>query len=68
MRDLFYLYFILKCQKIPRDVCGPGPCPLVKSSESSCHTVVETVIHDVPEEKCDLIPRKDCNFVSKLIP
>jgi len=57
-----------KCQKIPRDVCGPGPCPLVKSSESSCHTVVETVIHDVPEEKCDLIPRKDCNFVSKLIP
>jgi len=57
-----------KCEKKPRDVCGPGPCPLVKSSDSSCRTVVETVVHDVPEEKCDLVPKKDCKFITKQIP
>ena len=67
-RTCIYLYFLLKCEKKPRDVCGPGPCPLVKSADSSCRTVVETVVHDVPEEKCDLVPKKDCKFITKQIP
>lgn len=57
-----------KCEKKPRDVCGPGPCPLQKSSASSCRTVIETIIHDVPQEKCELNPKTECKFVTKQIP
>lgn len=57
-----------KCEKTPREVCGPGPCPMVKSAQSQCRTVIETVIHDKPEETCDLKPKKDCKFVTKQIP
>jgi len=57
-----------KCEKRPREICGPGPCPMVKSKTSSCRTVIETVIHDKPEETCDLKPKKDCKFVTKQIP
>lgn len=56
-----------KCQKKPREICGPGPCPLVKGA-NKCRTVVETVVHDVPDEKCDLVPKKDCKFMTKQIP
>lgn len=56
-----------KCEKKSRDVCGPGPCPLVKG-DLKCRKVVETIVHDVPEEKCDLVPKKDCKFVTKQIP
>ena len=62
------LIFLFKCEKTPREVCGPGPCPMVKSAQSSCRTVIETVIHDKPEETCDLKPKKDCKFVTKQIP
>ena len=55
-------------EKKPRKICGPGPCPLVQGKESRCRKVVETIVHDVPEEKCDLVPKKDCKFVTKQIP
>jgi len=36
--------------------------------ETVCRNETETVIHEVPEEECSLNPKKNCNFVTKMIP
>ena len=56
-----------QCRKKPRDVCGPGPCP-IEQGPRECRQESRTVTQDVPEETCDLNPQKVCKFVTKLVP
>ena len=48
-------------------ICGPEQCPLTKQ-QTICRNETETVIHEVPVEECTLNPKKDCKFVTKMIP
>ena len=48
-------------------ICGPEQCPLTKK-ETVCRNETETVIHEVPDEECSLNPKKNCNFITKMIP
>jgi len=56
-----------QCKKMPREVCGPGPCP-IEPGPKECRQESRTVTQDVPEETCDLQPQKVCKFVTKLVP
>jgi len=56
-----------KCDKTRREICGPEQCPLTKQ-QTICRNETETVIHEVPVEECTLNPKKDCKFVTKMIP
>lgn len=56
-----------KCDKTRREICGPEQCPLTKK-QTICRNETETVIHEVPVEECTLNPKKDCKFVTKMIP
>lgn len=55
------------CKQVPRQVCGPGPCPLEKV-EPVCRQETKTITQDVPEETCELSPQKVCQFVTIMIP
>ena len=56
-----------ECSHLPRRVCGPALCPLVKK-DPVCEDRVRMFVQQVPEEKCEMIPQEACNQVSKLIP
>lgn len=56
-----------KCEKSRREICGPEQCPLTKT-QTVCRNETETVIHEVPTEECTLNPKRDCKFVTKMIP
>ncbi len=56
-----------ECRKVPREVCGPGPCPL-EPGPKECRTEPRTVVQDKPDEQCHLTPNKVCKFVTKLVP
>jgi len=55
------------CSRDPVEVCGPGPCPLVRG-ETLCRRESKAVIQQVPEEKCSLSVRPDCRTVTRLVP
>ena len=55
-----------KCEKIPVKLCGKG-CRVVQKGEK-CHNVAVDDLRSVPEERCELNPRKSCRNVSKLVP
>ncbi|TRY78248.1 hypothetical protein TCAL_06742 [Tigriopus californicus] len=61
-----------KCKQVNRKVCGPEVCPVVRGNEK-CYTTVKSVssylfVQEIPSERCNLIPRKDCHVVSKFVP
>ena len=62
IRNILTLYVNLFYQ-----ICGPEQCPLTKQ-QTICRNETETVIHEVPVEECTLNPKKDCKFVTKMIP
>jgi len=58
---------VTKCEKVPQELCGPSGCGFVEGPEI-CHDEVKTVVTDIPEEVCDLQPRRTCEHVTKLVP
>merc|ERR1711892_1435985 len=54
------------CEKLPVEICGAG-C-VFEEGEEECHDKVLASVVDVPEEVCDLNPRKTCRFRTKLVP
>merc|ERR1712029_1134591 len=56
-----------ECEKKPRQLCGPSACDL-QPGQKECFTRTETVVTEVPEESCNLEPRKECKHVTKLLP
>ena len=55
-----------RCEKLPIELCGQG-CSVQKGPEE-CHDKDITSVIDVPEEVCDLNPRKLCRTVTRLVP
>ena len=55
-----------RCEKLPIKLCGQG-CTVVEGEEE-CHDKDITSVVDVPEEVCDLNPRKICRSVTRLVP
>ena len=55
-----------KCVPTPVAVCGAG-CRTEEGEEDCREEVVDTII-EVPKEQCDIIPRKICSQVTKLVP
>jgi len=55
------------CKSVPREVCGPEACPIVKG-DRICRNEVKTVVQEVPEESCQMAPRKDCSMETQIIP
>jgi len=58
---------VTKCEKVPQELCGPAGCGFSPGPEQ-CHDEVKTVVTDIPEEVCDLQPRRQCSHVTKLVP
>ena len=56
-----------ECKSVPREVCGPEACPVVRG-DRICRNEVKTVVQDVPEESCQMSPRKDCSMETQIIP
>lgn len=56
-----------KCQKIPRELCGPASCSLEPGAEQ-CRKENKQIIQEVPEETCQLEPQRNCKYVTKLVP
>jgi len=54
------------CEKLPVEICGAG-CEDKEGAEE-CHEKVKATVVDVPEELCDLSPKKTCRLVTKLVP
>jgi len=54
------------CAPKPIQLCGAG-CEF-KEGEEECHDKKVTKVHKIPEEVCDLKPRKICSVVTKLVP
>ena len=50
---------VTKCEKIPQRLCGPAGCGFVPGPEQ-CHEEVKTVVTDIPNEICDLVPQRKC--------
>ena len=55
-----------RCEKLPIELCGQG-CT-VQPGPEECHDKEITTVVDVPEEVCDLNPRKLCRTVTRLVP
>jgi len=55
-----------RCEKLPIELCGQG-CNVVPGPEE-CHDKEITSVIDVPEEVCDLNPRKICRSQTRLVP
>ena len=55
-----------KCEKLPTELCGAG-CTYEEGYEE-CHEKVVTSVVNVPQEICDLNPRKSCRLSTKLVP
>jgi hypothetical protein len=55
------------CQKMPRKICAPDNCNMVKGPED-CRdkTMVSTI--QKPEEHCELQPQRHCRLITKLVP
>jgi len=58
---------VTKCEKIPQRLCGPAGCGFVPGPEQ-CHEEVKTIVTDIPNEVCDLVPQRKCSHVTKLVP
>jgi len=58
---------VTKCEKVPQELCGPSGCGFRPGPEI-CHDEVKTVVTDIPQEVCDLQPRRSCEHVTKLVP
>ena len=55
-----------QCERKPIEVCGAG-CTTEEGPEE-CHDKEVDVVTDVPEEICDLNPKKTCRTATKLVP
>ena len=57
---------VTKCEKVPVKLCGRG-CRVVQRGEKCYNREVDD-LRNVPEEQCELNPKKSCQNVSKLVP
>ena len=55
------------CDKIPVELCGRPGCRVVEGQEK-CYEDTIVVLVDVPEETCDISPRKVCGKRTRLVP
>ena len=55
-----------RCEKLPVEVCGAG-CTS-EEGEEECHDETVTTTSEVPEESCELEPKKRCQGVYRLLP
>lgn len=55
------------CSKIPKELCGSNSCKFTPGPEE-CHNKTVFSLADVPDEICDLIPKKTCHGAIKLVP
>ena len=56
-----------ECQRLPRTLCGSRSCKSV-GGPRECFNQTNTVISEVPQEVCDLVPQKTCHNVYHLVP
>ena len=56
-----------ECRKIPRQVCIPNNCEMVKGDEV-CRDEDKVQIQNVPEEECELQPEENCHAEAVLVP
>ena len=54
------------CEKLPVEICGAG-C-VTEEGPEECHDKQIDSLVDVPEEVCEVQPRKMCKHVTKLVP
>ena len=54
------------CEKLPVEICGAG-C-VTEEGPEECHDKQIDSLVDVPEEVCEVQPRKTCKHVTKLVP
>merc|ERR1711971_1243844 len=57
-----------ECEKVPVELCAPAGCSFRESDEAECEDKTVTLIHDEPEETCDIQPKTVCKNVTKLVP
>ena len=55
------------CEKIGVELCGPAGCGYYEGAEE-CREEEETVVFDKPVEVCTVEPKKNCKFLTKLVP
>ena len=55
------------CKRIPKTLCGSKDCVFMEEEEQ-CHNKSNTLVKTVPEETCEINPRKICKNVNKLVP
>ena len=55
------------CERHPVRLCGAG-CIIRQEEEDSCQEKDVATIVEVPEENCDLQPRKSCRMETQLVP
>ena len=53
--------------QVPVEVCAPAGCKF-REGEDICYEKSVTIIHDSPEESCNIDPRRSCKHVTKLVP
>jgi len=59
---------VTECEKVPVELCAPAGCSFRESDEEECVDKTVTLIHDEPEETCDIQPKTVCKNVTKLVP
>ena len=57
---------LTSCSQVPVEVCGAG-CT-TREGPSQCREELVDTVMEVPEEHCDIIPRKFCHQVTRLVP
>ena len=56
-----------ECSKIGVEMCGPAGCGYYEGAEE-CSEEGQTVVFDKPVEVCTVEPKKNCKFITKLVP
>merc|ERR1711971_1234288 len=59
---------VTECEKVPVELCAPAGCSFREADEEECVDKTVTLIHDEPEETCDIQPKTVCKNVTKLVP
>ena len=55
------------CRRVPRTLCSDSVCQY-EEGDVECHDKIVAVVNDIPEESCDLVPKKICRSVYRLLP
>jgi len=55
------------CRKVPTEICGRPDCEAAPGAKQ-CADIVVAAVSEVPEETCDLSPRRLCRPETRLVP